>query len=163
MAGLTLSSIPHEMRQLDQWLRTGKPELGWRGDPRLELHIGVLTASKTGLYKGKSYTQGDVMAYRVEVHRHNEDGTDTPILQRPVEEWHTIIPELVKIDPSSPMFRNTHDLVVEHNAAIDRERGTAIAEARGEMTEHLWKLVSDRQDGPNKFRGMPGLNPEKQM
>lgn len=159
---ITLDSLPHELRQLDVWLRTGKPELGWRGDPRLELLIGVLTASKNGVFKGKSYRKGDVVGYRAEVHRHNEDGTDTPILQRKIEEWHTIIPELVKIDPASPMFRSTHDLVVEHNDRLERERGRDIAEARGEMTEHLWKLVSDRQNGPNTFRGIPGRNPAKQ-
>lgn len=160
---MTLSlTLPPELERVDRELREGFAPLGWRGDPRLSLHVGVLTAKEGGTRDGRWYSRGDVVAMRVEVHRHNEDGTDTPILQRPMDRWHEIIPELVKIDPASPMFKNTMDVIEKHNDAIDRERGRAIAEARGEMTEHLWKLVSDRQNGRSTFRGLPGQNPEKQ-
>lgn len=162
MAALTTSTIPPEIERLAGELTQGFAPLGWRGDPRLSLHIGVLEAKEGGTRNGKWYNRGDVVALRVEVHRHNEDGTDTPILTRPLERWHEIIPELTKIDINSPMYKDVAQQIIDHNDALERERGQAIREAVGEQTEHLWKLVADRQNGRTTFRGLPGQNPDKQ-
>lgn len=160
---LTLDTIPPELHRLADELTNGFAPLGWRGDSRLTLQVGALTV-QTGGYdrKGTWRNRGELAALRVEVVRHNEDGTDTPILQRPMERWHEIIPELVKIDINSPMYKDTTEAVIQHNDKLEAERGQAIREAVGEQTEHLWRLVSDRQNGRTTFRGLPGRNPDKQ-
>jgi hypothetical protein len=155
-------SETYEGRLLADWLTKGKPELGWRGDPRLELRLGVLEAAKAGTRKGKYYRKGDIVAYRYEVWRHNEDGTDAEVLHRAAKDWHEIIPALVQLDPRTPGHVDTMTHIEKYNEKIDRDKGRAIAEARGEMTEHLWKLMADRRNGPSTFRQMPGSNPDKQ-
>jgi hypothetical protein len=160
-----IGGIPHIAQELDGWLKNGKPELGWRGDPRLELRIGVLQAQATGVdpHTKRWQRQGDTVAWRWEIWRHNEDGTDTRILQRPADKMTELIPELIRCDPRTPGFEPVMDRVEKAEAAVERERSRRIQEAVGEQTEHLWKLVADRQNGKTTFRGMPGSNPDKQL
>jgi hypothetical protein len=164
MASQTISAteVPYEGQLVADWLVNGKPELGWRGDPRLELRLGILTAAKHGRRNGRYFRKGDVVAYRYEVWRHNEDGTDAEILHRAAKDWHEIIPALVQLDPRTPGFKDTMTTLTAHNDKVDAERGQAIRDAHGEMTEHLWKLYADRNFGRTTFRGMPGRNPDKQ-
>lgn len=161
------TQLPAEAHMLADWLTDGKPELGWRGDPRLELRLGVLTAAKHGYNtrsgRRKFYRKGDVVAYRYEVHRHNEDGTDTEVLHRAAADWHEIIPELVKLDPRTPGHVDTIDQVMRDNAAAERDNTRKFQDSYGEMTDHLWRLISDRQNGRNTTRQVPGRNPDKQL
>ena len=141
---------------LAQWLVKGKPELGWRGDPRLSLHIGVLVAAKNGTRAGKHYRKGDVVAFRYEVHRHNEDGTDTEILHRAAAQWHEIIPALIDIDPRTPGFKPTMDKVEAANKIEHREAEYAMEQAYGEANEHLWNIVREREGGKTFFGQVQG-------
>lgn len=160
---ISLSDVPYEATLLADWLVQGKPTLGWRGDPRLELRIGVLQAQKNGNdRKGRFRTAGEVLARRYEVWRHNEDGTDTNILSRKLTDFADIIPALVQIDPRTPGHVGTIERIEKENKLRDKHAADAVQEAHGEATEHLWKLVADRENGRTTFRGMPGSNPDKQ-
>lgn len=163
MSKLTVDSIPPEIARLEHEVVNGFPEHGWRGDARLSVQLGVLKAAQGGTKDGRWYDKGEVIALRVEVWRHNEDGTDTTILQRPLERWSEIIPALVEIDPASPMFRDTMDRVEKHNDALHKQKGQAVREAHGEMVEHLWSIVDERRNGRHRFRQMPGRDPARQM
>lgn len=162
---IDLGFVPWEAQEMDRWLREGNATLGWRGDPRLELRIGVLVANATGIdpRSGKYHRKGDRIAWRWEVWRNCEDGTEQRLLQRKAEEITEIIPSLIKMDPRTPGFENVMDTVEREDAAIQKARADKIGEAIGEQREHLWKLVADRQNGKTTFRGLPGRNPEKQM
>lgn len=150
---MPVSEAPFEAQQLSEWLVKGKPELGWRGDPRLSLHIGILTAKTHGRSHktGRFHRAGDVVAYRYEVWRHNEDGTDTELFHREAKDWHQIIPKLVGLDPRTPGHVDTATEIETNNAKIEKDKTTAYREAHGEMAEHLWKLVADRQNGRSTF------------
>lgn len=147
MPQIALSDMPYEATVLADDLVDGNPAFGWKGDPRLYLQVGVLTAAKTGQRNGKWYKEGEMMARRYEVWRHNEDGTDLRILSRDLTHLHEILPALVKIDPRTPGHEATMDRIERENAVIDKHREQAIGEAVGEMTEHLWNVVSERENG----------------
>lgn len=129
---------PFEAQQLADWLVEGKPELGWRGDPRLSLHIGVATAAHNGAKDGKYYRKGDIVGMRLEVHRHNEDGTDTEIVARPIDKLHEIIPSLLKQDPRTPGFEPVMDGIERESDKLAAEKSTEFQEMWGQMTEHQW-------------------------
>lgn len=161
---LTMSNLPYEVELVADWLVMGKPELGWKGDPRLSLCVGVITMHKAGPDRRGTYRRkGEVVARNLQVFRHNEDGTDTNILSRKLDAWHDIIPSLVQLDPRNPGHVDTMTKVEKANAIVDKANSTAVAEAHGEAAEHLWKLVADREHGKTTFRQMPGSNPDKQQ
>lgn len=147
--------------QLADWLEGGKPELGWKGDPRLELRIGVLTAAKDGTKKGRYYRKGEVMAHRFEVYRHTEEGKDTIILSRSAKDWHEIIPELVKMDPRTPGHESMIDLVDRANRAIEKTQDDMMHDVYGEAFDYTARLAADREWGPSTFRQVGGLRDEK--
>lgn len=137
-SGIADIGAPYEAQLLADWLTDGKPELGWRGDPRLELHIGVAEAAKNGYRGTKFFRKGDVVGMRFEVRRHNEDGTDTIVLARPVGQWEEIIPKLVQMDPRTPGHENVMDVVEREHNQNEKDKSTEFRETWGEMTEHLW-------------------------
>lgn len=157
--------LPWEVHEMDRWLKEGNPTWGWRGDPRLELRMGIVTAGKTGYYpQAKRWVrEGDAVGYNWQVWRHNEDGTDKNILTRKGTELHTIIPALIEIDPRTPGFEPVMDRVEREDAILQKHRQADIADAVGQKMDHLWNLVADTQNGRTTFRGMPGRNPEKQL
>lgn len=157
-----LSDVPYEMEVLADDIVNGKPTLGWRGDPRMSLHIGVVAAAANGQHNGKFVCRGQVIGRNLQVWRHCEDGKDRLIISKGLDAVHEIIPSLCKMDPRSPGFEDTHDAVVANNAKVDADRAYDVQQAIGEMTEHLWHLTADSQNGRTTFRGMPGSNPDKQ-
>lgn len=161
-ATIDIANAPFEAQQLAIWLQEGHPTLGFSGDPRLYVQVGLLVAANTGTRKGKTFRKGDTVAFRLEVWRHNEDGSDKEIIHRDLDKFHEIIPELNKMRVGGRGFEDTALSSEAWNAKIDKERSDAVRDAQAEMTEHLWKLVADRQNGRTTFRGLPGLNPEKQ-
>lgn len=162
---IELGFVPWEAQEMDRWLKEGNATLGWRGDPRLELRIGVITTNRAGVdpHTKRYQRKGDKVAWRWEVWRNCEDGTEQRILQRKAEEIVDIIPSLITQDPRTPGFEPVMDTVTREHDAAHKERATAIGEAIGEKQEHLWKLVGDSQNGRTTFRGLPGRNPDKQM
>jgi hypothetical protein len=163
--GIDLSSVPYEVLVVDKQLRQGAPTLGWRGDPRLYLELGVITSNNTGYSnKVKRFVRhGEVLARQVIVMRHCETGVDEVIFRRKYEQLHEIIPTLIRHDPRTPGFEDVMDTVEREDTAKQKAVATHIGEARAECAEHLWALVGDRQNGRTTFRGLPGLNPDKQM
>lgn len=138
---------------LADWLLNGKPELGWKGDPRLELHIGILRARHQQTRNGKTYRKGDVMAYRFEVKRHTEEGKLADIISRPVDQWTEIIPELVKIDPRTPGFENSALLAQKANEAIEKKQSEMFADSYGAAAEHQANINHERYWGKTFFGG----------
>lgn len=159
---LALADVPYEATLLADWLVLGKPELGWRGDPRLSLRIGIVKAASAGVYHGKSRRQGDVIARRYEIWRHNEDGTDTNILYRKFSEFDTIIKDLIKLDPRTPGFVDSMTRTLQANEREHKASATAIGEAKGEAIEHLWSIVQRERHGRLTHRGIPGRDPNRQ-
>lgn len=161
---ITLNDMPYEATLLADDLVLGNAGHGFKGDPRLSLVVGVLTAAKTGrdARNGRWYKKGELLARRYEVRRHLEDGTDETIISRPLHLLHEILPALVQMDPRNPGFKSTFDRVNEHNDARDKQAATDVREAHGEMVEHLWALAHDRSGPKTTFRQMPGLDPARQ-
>lgn len=153
-ADLNLSNITAEAVELDRWLREGKPELGWRGDPRLDLRIGTLQAKKTGIdpVTGTWKKMGDVVARRYEVWRHTEDGEDVQIGHWRLDEYLKIIPDLVDMDPRKPGHESVLDKIDRHNEALEREQSHRYYDAVGEMMDHYIRLWHDRTQPKNTFR-----------
>lgn len=158
---LDTGAAPLEAQRLDRELREGNPTLGWRGDRRLRLVIGVVSAAKTQVKDGKTFRKGDVMGLSLIVMRHNEDGTDTPILQRPITKIHEVIPALIGADPRTPGFENVMDRVERDNEKVEKQKSTEFREAWGEMTEHLWSIADETLHGKTTFRQVGGLRDEK--
>lgn len=144
--------MPEEARLLHGWLKDGKPELGWRGDPRLFLHIGVISASKNGIAgDGKWYRKGDIIRIIFEVRRENEDGTETSIVAKKLSQWHEIIPTLIEMDPRTPGFKPVMDRVEAHHEQMQKDIQYKEDQIRGEMMEHLGNIIHQRTEGQSFF------------
>lgn len=153
--------LPREVFEVDRWLKQGKPELGWRGDPRLDLHIGVVTATFTGMQPGMNgkvrfHRKGDKVGWCWVVTRHNEDGTDLPVLQVKGLELYDLIPKLIEMDPRTRGFEPVMDRVEREDAIQQKRVEDRIKDAQGEATEHLWRLVQERVHGRSTIRQVGG-------
>lgn len=148
------------------WVRADAPELDrklregdgihWSGDPDLDLRQGVVEETKNGRPTGK------IVARRWEVWRHCEDGVQRPIGTWRMEEFDRILFDLAAMRAEAPGHVDVVDSIDAKNAANEEKVWQPFRDAQGEMTEHLAKLWHDRNNPKNVFRGMPGLNPEKQ-
>lgn len=156
--GLQLSDVPYECVVLDNQLRQGVSTLGWRGDPRLYLEVGVITSNNTGYSRkvGRVVRHGEVLGRQLIVMRHCETGKDEILMRRKMEDLHKIIPQLITSDPRTPGFEDVMDTVEREDAAKQKQVATDIFEARAECAEHLWALVGDRQNGRTTHRQVGG-------
>ena len=152
----SLSDLPYEAERLADDLTQGNPAFGWKGDARLSLFVGILACGKAGYKNGVYYKEGEPMARRYEVWRHNEDGTDKRIMSRPLHLVHEILPTMVSLDPRTPGHEATMDRIERENKKVDADKEYAIGQAHGEMTEHLWSIVHDRNNPQNTFRQVGG-------
>ena len=155
--------LPYEVHELDRLLREGYPTMGWRGDPRLSLAMGVITTQKGGYQRDpdgveRFHRVGDKVGWCWQVMRHCEDGTDQILLQRKGLDLNLIIPKLVEMDPRTPGHENVMDMVEKADAAVHREKQNAIAEAHGEHLDHLWRLVDERENGRHTTRQVQGFD-----
>ena len=164
MDGHLLALTEQDAPGLADALVYGKPEIGWRGDPRLELHVGILTAERYGFSpQCKRYVnKGELMAKRWEVWRHCEDGTDQRIASWEYDKMHDILLDLVKMDPNSPAHTSVEDRIDASNRLKENKLARQYQEKLGEMMEHAGKLHHDTTQPRNVFRGVPGRNPDKQ-
>lgn len=159
---IDFASAPFEAQEVARRLQEGDPTLGFPADPTLECRVGLVVAADTGVRNGKTYRKGDVVGFRIEVWRHNEDGTFMYIMGRDIDRAHEIIPELAKRRVGGSGFVDGVTEAQSWNDSVEKDRARAVQEAQQEHLEHLWKLVADRQNGKTTFRQMPGLNPDKQ-
>jgi hypothetical protein len=150
-AAISLHDAPEEARMVATWLQNGKPELGWRGDPRLFLVIGQVIAAKAQFKNGKSWRKGDIMGVVFEVRRWNEDGTDKQILVKPVQKWMEIIPALINADPRTPGFEPVMDQVEREADKLEAQKSTEFQEHYGEMYTHMHNVVTERMNGKSFF------------
>lgn len=134
--------------ELDRQLRDGDG-MGWPGDPRLSLSVGVLEHRLTR-----------AVGRRYEVWRHNEDGTDTIIAHWRLEDFDRILFDLAKMRLDAPGHVDTQDEIDKHNAAIEADIDAKAKDSLGEMMEHAAKLHHDTNNPRNVFRQMPGLRDE---
>lgn len=121
--------------------------MGWPGDPRMYLAIGVLTRKKRGQTK-----QGR----RYEVWRYCEDGEDRMIAHWRLEERDRIIFDLARMRLDAPGHIDSSDAIDANNAAIERAAEEQAQAKIGEWMEHGAKLLHDLTNPRNVFRGMPG-------
>jgi hypothetical protein len=158
--GLTLSDVPYEAIVLEKQLKRGMPTLGWRGDPRLYLEMGVITSNNTGYSRkvNRFVRHGEVLARQLIVMRHCEDGTEQVILRKGLNKVHEVIPALIKHDPRTPGFEEVMDTVEREDNAKQKEVSTQIFEARAQCFEHLSALVGDRQNGRTTHRQVGGFD-----
>lgn len=155
--------VHSDAAETDRKLREGDG-LVWQGDRRLELRMGILTAKRTGYHAQcrRHVTKGEVIARRYEVWRHNEDGTDEPVGHWTLEEYDRILFDLAGLRLDSPGHVDTGAKVDANNAAVEDAAADDYSQHLGEATEHMAKLVHDRTQPGNTFRGIPGRNPAKQ-
>lgn len=147
--------------ELDRKLREGDG-LGFPGDPRLWLAEGVVESRKRQQHPktGAWLWPGDIIARRWEVWRSCEDGIDRLIFHCPEEEFDAILFHLAPMRLDAPNRVSSEDAIDAHNAEIEDKNSREAKDVIGEATEHLAKLVHDRTQPRNVFRGIPGLRDE---
>lgn len=124
--------------------------MGWPGDPRMYIGIGVLVRKNkiTGQKKeGRRY----------EVWRLNEDGQETMIGHWRLEEKDRIIFDLAQMRLDSPGHVDALEAIDAHNAKIERAASDKFRDHMGEAISHGADVLAERTGGKNKFRQMPGL------
>jgi hypothetical protein len=138
--------------------------LGWPGDPRLELRMGIRCAKRTMFDPNvrRTVQKGEVVARRYEVWRVNEDGSETPVGHWLLEEFDRILFDLTRMRSESPGHVDIGEAATATNDALEAAAGKAFAETTAEVKEYATKLIHDRNNPANTFRGIPGRNPEKQ-
>lgn len=138
--------LHHDVEALCKQIQEGDG-MGWPGDPRMYIRIGVVTlGGRTGR--------------RYEVWRLNEDGSDTFCASWRIEERDRIIFDLARMRPEAPGFVSAHEQITENNDRLQKESADQYHEAAGEMMSHLASIASERGDGKNTFRQVGGLRDE---
>lgn len=114
--------------------------LMWPGDPRLSLSIGVLKDRRTGK-----------TGRRLEVHRHNEDGSETIVSHWRPEDHFRVIYDLAGMRIDSPGHVDTVTKIEADNAALEDAQSRKAQDSMAEMLDHSLRLQHDRSNPRNKF------------
>lgn len=118
-------------------------------DPRLYLKYKVVH---------KQTRQGKATGRRYEVHRHCEDGKHRMIGHWLVEEFDSIYADVVTMAAGAAgRIDSVEDRIDKHNAGIEADNSRETQDALGAMIDHGTRLVHDRTQPKNIFRGIPGL------
>lgn len=115
---------------------------GWPGDERMWLQIGELHRSDGAIGR------------RLEVWRHNEDGSDTMVAHWLPREQHMVCYELARMRVDSPGHESVEDRIDRHNAAIEEKLSRQFRDSMGELLEHRLKLAHDTTQPKTVFHGM---------
>lgn len=150
--------------ELDRKLREGDGLL-WQGDRSLELRMGILTAKRTGFHPQvrRHVQKGEVLARRYEVWTHTPDGADEMLGHWLLEEFDRILFDLSGMRMDAPGHVDTGETVDANNDAVTAAAGEEYAQHYGEAAEHMAKLVHDRTNPKNVFRGIPGRRDEAKV
>jgi len=128
--------------------------MGWPGDPRMYVTIGVLSQTKNGRVRtGRRY----------EVRRWNEDGSIALIGHWRLDEKDKIIFELSRMRMDSPGHVDTLAEIDKTNAAIEQKATDVYMDSQGEMLSHAASIVAETEYGKNTFRQMPGTRDEPKV
>lgn len=123
---------------------------GWPGDDRMWLGVGVIEDRATGK-----------TGRRLEVWRHNEDGTDTIIGHWLPREQHMICYELAQMRADSPGHVPVVERIDAHNKKIEDQRSREYRDHMGALLEHAAHLAHDLNEPKNKFYGIKESLPEE--
>lgn len=148
--------IRGDAADLDKKLRIGDG-IHWTGDPDLDLRQGVVEKMVWGR------PTGEIVARRWEIWRHCEDGIDRMIGHWRMEEFDRILFDLARMRAESPGHVDVVDSIEKGNNENEKRIWQPFRDSQGELLEHAAKLYHDTHGPRNVFRGMPGLNPEKQL
>lgn len=118
--------------------------LGWPGDPRLSLGIGVVEGRDRS---GRVRHTGR----RLEVWRHNEDGSDTLVAHWRPEEIHRVCYDLARMRVDSPGYVSVEDRIDEHNAKLEKAASDKYVDAMSQLLDHAVRLHHDRTQPRNTF------------
>lgn len=123
----------------------------WTGDPRLELRVGVLTEKATRR-----------TARRYEVWRTMEDGREERIGTWRLDEFHTILHDVATMRAGAEgKIPSVTDRIDKANEAHERKIMDKYRDSVGQVIDHGARLLHDRTQPKNVFRGMPGRRDEK--
>lgn len=114
--------------------------MGWPGDPRMWLGIGVLENRRTGK-----------VGRRLEVWRTNEDGSETLVAHWLLAEQHRVIYDLARMRADAPGHVPVEDVIDAHNAAMEKKASDKAQDEMLETLDHALRLDHDRNNPRNKF------------
>lgn len=114
--------------------------MGWPGDPRMWLGIGVLENKHTGK-----------TGRRLEVWRTNEDGSETLVAHWLLTEQHRVIYDLARMRADSPGHVSVLDIIDQHNDRIQKDLEDKAAEEMIQTLDHAIRLDHDRNNPRNRF------------
>lgn len=135
--------VAPEWRDLARQLVEGDG-LGWPGDPRLSLQIGIIEGRNKS---GRVVRTGR----RLEVVRHNEDGSDTMIGHWRPEEQHRVCYDLARMRVDSPGHESVLDSIDRANAQKEAEVSKQFQEAMANLLDHAARLHHDLSNPRNRF------------
>lgn len=125
----------------------------WAGDPNLSLHVGTITAGKSGWSNelNRQVRIGEVVARRWEVWRHTEDGEDVRIGTWKMEDLSRIIMDIAPLRLDSPGHVDTLAEIDKANDKLEADRSQAFKEAAFELLDHQIRLHHDLTQPKNRF------------
>lgn len=151
-----------EAVEMDRKIKQGDGIM-WRGDPTLELRMGVLTAKRGGYSRmAKRYVhRGEIVARRYEVWRHTENGEDLQIGHWRLEEFDRILLDLVQMDPRTPGHVDVTTRLEQAEKKKEKEVSDQLRDALGPMLEHQMALARDLANPQTTFYQVGGQRDEK--
>lgn len=112
--------------------------LGWPGDPRLELRIGVLS-------------NGQKDGHRLEVWRYNEDGTETRVAHWLPRESMMVCYDLARMRLDAPGRVDTVTEIEKHNERLEKDASDRFNELMVETVKHA-TFEKQRKNDPGAPR-----------
>lgn len=138
------SWVDGKAQEVADLLKNGKPTIGWRGYPNLELRQGVLKLPN------------GMIGRRWEVWTYTPDGSEEMVAHWKLHELDQILLDMVQMDPHTPGRISTLDKIDQANEAKEKEVMSQFRDALGELQDHALRLDHDRNEGLSTFRGFPG-------
>lgn len=116
----------------------------WRGDPYLDLQVGVITRGRK------------VVGHRLEVWRWNEDGSYGRIGTWHPRESYRIPHDLAEMRADRPNAVSVLDRIDAHNEAKEAEHAREIQDMMAEQVERLAYRFVKEQGAPKTTFVVPG-------
>lgn len=113
--------------------------LGWSGDDRLWLGIGVLEA------------RGKPTGRRLEVWRSNEDGTDSLIGHWLLSEQMRVCYDLARMRAEAPGHVDVITSIDRANAELEAKQSADFLDVMGPVVDHAARLYHDTTGPRNTF------------
>lgn len=132
------------------WKLQNGDGLTFSGDPRLELRVGILEEKATGR-----------IARRYEVWRTMEDGREERLGHWRLDEFHSILPDLVIMRAGAEgKVKSVDARLAEADRAMEKQKSQEFRDAYGPMIEHALALRRDLGEGRNTHYQVGGTRDE---